>query len=422
MPRYGISMSLGGPDTGWMESRSIICGTGSTLWLRYRLSGTSWIDPIPMPELTIALGHGSLKMVSDTDGWESLLKYTDYNYVSGENQIFRYDGRYWKYFQTLNSDIHGGSLNSYSFVPGYTREGWAMGPSGAPWRFLHNKWAQDLEYKLPFGLGGIFMNAVNDVWAMGSQGIVVHYDGNNWTQVSVPIEVVDKTMWDISFYDAGHGIVVGGQNLFQSPWAKPAVIFYRNGMWSWLPVPPPKDYVGISLHEVVMMGTDEAWALGSAIAEDPNIQTQIIAHIYLPVSGNICGTINIESSPVLVTPAPAYGVIISLSAKVSYMPDMEMNIEWSLSEESDSSLSIYSGHSLLYKKYLGKQKNGAIVWKVPSSVRKDNEVSSAFFVSLETSGSRGYASAERHVIVQWFRQPRNIVQAHQDNKPGFVRE
>ncbi|MDI6839316.1 MAG: hypothetical protein QMD71_00430 [bacterium] len=92
----------------------------------------------------------------------------------------------------------------------------------------------------------VYFVAKDDGWAVGDDGIIIHYDGNNWSIVGSP---TGNVLWSVYFTSPDTGWAVGNfgtilqydgeiWNTFTSPTTEHlySVFFYLSHQWvgSWL--------------------------------------------------------------------------------------------------------------------------------------------------------------------------------------------
>ncbi|MEW8015084.1 MAG: hypothetical protein AB2807_09955 [Candidatus Sedimenticola endophacoides] len=125
--------------------------------------------------------------------------------------VFFYDGR-----QISRHDYLGWGLNTnlnewrkVRAVWGYGDHVFLGGHTDAGPRIVHfnGTSAELIELEIPgVQLHKIWGTSAENVYAMGSNGFLMHFDGNNWTQLSTKIT---KDIYDMTGYEAGHLFTVG---------------------------------------------------------------------------------------------------------------------------------------------------------------------------------------------------------------------
>jgi hypothetical protein len=112
----------------------------------------------------------------------------------------------------------------------------------------------------PASLYGVSALADDDAWAVGfvgfQMGLILHWDGQSWTQVSGPSDPV--LLQDVVAIDQTHAWAVGsGQSAFIDRWAGT----------SWQPMTVPGVPSWSLLNGVDALGIDDAWAVGSDVVD-----------------------------------------------------------------------------------------------------------------------------------------------------------
>ena len=101
----------------------------------------------------------------------------------------------------------------------------------------------------PPSLAGVSMVSANEGWAVGRQegtGIMVHYQGGQWSPVQSPGGT--EPLSSVDMLSASEGWAVGEQG---------TILHYSFGLWGQEPNPTSSD-----LSSVSMVSTDEGWAVG----------------------------------------------------------------------------------------------------------------------------------------------------------------
>ena len=122
---------------------------------------------------------------------------------------------------------------------------WLIGTNYSKSRAYHfngQEWALDEE--MPGVLSGADWLSPDNGWAVGSSGLIVHYDGAGWTPV---VSNTDKLLFDVSFADAGHGWAVGD---------KGTILFYDGTEWT-QQTSPASDQIWA----VQMISAGDGWAI-----------------------------------------------------------------------------------------------------------------------------------------------------------------
>lgn len=94
-------------------------------------------------------------------------------------------------------------------------------------------------------LFGISAISSNDVWAVGNNGTIVHYNGSEWQTVPSP---VTANLKEIVMSSPTNGWIVGEGG---------TILYYSNGSWQSTASP-----VTTNLHDIAISPSGEAWAVG----------------------------------------------------------------------------------------------------------------------------------------------------------------
>ena len=133
----------------------------------------------------------SIAMISATDGW-----------AVGESSqnnplILHYDGNQWKATKNV---IHNPYISLSSIKMVSSTEGWIVGetslplsngssqskPIGIILHYIMGKWTLVNAKTVPI-LHGLFILSAHNIWAVGDEGTILHYDGIQWTKITSPI-------------------------------------------------------------------------------------------------------------------------------------------------------------------------------------------------------------------------------------------
>jgi hypothetical protein len=211
----------------------------------YHYTAGAWIsvDVPAMSGLTLL----DIKMHSASSGW-----------VVAGYRAFHYDGTAW----AERSNGLGFSVASlYSVEPVGPNEAWAVGYTGSRRAVVHwdgTQWTPTGPV-LPSSafMDNIAMSGPTEGWATGQvyinshwQGLLYHYDGTDWQQVSNPLGVATpRGIWTSSL-TPGEAWMSGGDS------SSPGVVYhYSNGSWS--PTYTASRTVPGSLF---MLSANEGWA------------------------------------------------------------------------------------------------------------------------------------------------------------------
>ena len=244
-------------------------------------------------------------MISATDGW-AIGETKQHN-----PEILHYDGKQWAATNDLLPDQKM-SLSSIGMVS--PTEGWIVGGTSLP---LSNGSSQStsvgiiLHYSkgswsivngtiVPPVLRGLFIISADDIWTVGDEGSILHYDGVQWNEITSPVIANTLSLTDVaatshnniwvtgslgvllhydgatwkriaaSIFDAGadstnflsiamsspaDGWIVGHRA--HSP--KGLILHYQNGEWQEIQNSPNNN-----LQSVLMISTTDSWAVGEA--------------------------------------------------------------------------------------------------------------------------------------------------------------
>lgn len=333
------SITMVSPNEGWIAgSASLGQGNFEMLLLHY-INGRFFKVPVSAVEgVTTPLnGVGQVVMLSASDGWANAAINST---ACLSSAILHYTGGRWKQETTLasailtlsmtsptdgwaggvqppaagveppcNPDIVTGTLYHYNGttwtkkpVPTNTLEvdkvamtsatdGWAIGlkqDSGSgtnPGQLLHYDGKNWAEVSIPglaqLGLvqfANIAMISATDGWLAGtiyqssaaarhvyyagapSRSVLFHYDGKQWSKVSTPLDTIPQgTVNSLSLAPSGDGWLVGA-----ALGSGAFFLHLTNGTWQ-NTVPP----TGASTTQVFAFSADDAWAIGQGDQGDP---------------------------------------------------------------------------------------------------------------------------------------------------------
>lgn len=237
----GQKISMVSENDGWFVSTEF--SSPKTAYLA-RWDGVSW-SPFGSVSHTQDIAGVDIEMLSPTDGW--LVVGGWLGSVPAESRIYRWDGLNWNYFTTI-TDPNGIVLMSLDVMA--ADNVWAMG-SGNFWGNLYH-WNGTEWYFVAKTPGGVWtgddldMLAYYDGWAVGLNGGITRWNGNNWVQVSSPtIEYL--TAVDMVNSSEGWAVGEGG-----------TILKWNGTAWSQFASPTTSD-----LSAVDMVSADEGWIVGS---------------------------------------------------------------------------------------------------------------------------------------------------------------
>ena len=230
-------------------------------------SGSDWTSARSAPSLLAAIDVWAF---SPTDVWV----------IDGSSSIQRYDGDGWS---ALDTGRNAGLLCIFALSP---TEVWLC--SGGDLLFYDGATFEPMNVSQPTGLSGltdVWASSANDVWAVGDDAIVAHYDGNSWRRTiagspfkssiwgSGPSDVYALSTFDLVHYDgstwteidldagAGDGQVWGtGASDVWVMTDSSELSHFDGAQWETIDT---FDFVG-DLSAVWGPSPDDLWAVGSA--------------------------------------------------------------------------------------------------------------------------------------------------------------
>lgn len=129
-------------------------------------------------------------------------------------------------------------------------EGWAVGDDtahakhGVILHYTGGKWEQVSTPSDAGMLWGICMLSSSDGWIVGDQGIILHYDGQSWQQMQSPVKTALGSVFMLSPTD---GWAAGNE-----------ILHYSNGVWT--RVASASEFI----YQIQMLSATEGWAVGPA--------------------------------------------------------------------------------------------------------------------------------------------------------------
>ncbi len=216
------SISLVSPGEGWA-----VGGSGIMLHLH---DGT-WSE---VPRVTTN-PLNVVEMLSADEGW-----------AAGSDVILHYQNGTW----TVAETPHPISIDALAMVSPV--EGWAVG-GYVTLHYLNGRW--DIVDPLPStaAMGTRYMAlaavSANDVWAVGLNGQIAHYDGTHWS--SVPSGTSDQ-LYDLSVRGPNDIWAAGGR-FFRFQGSTATLLHWNGQQWSTVDRPEVELRTGI----------DGGWAVGS---------------------------------------------------------------------------------------------------------------------------------------------------------------
>jgi len=183
---WGIQMLAS--NDGW------IVGENGAIW---HYTGTDWQSANESITHTLY----ALSMVDSRQGWA----------VGRDGTIVKYDGVAWKE-STSPTHEHLRGLATLQTAAGVV-EGWAVGAKGTLVHLRSDRspaW-QVVPGPVKHNLHAVMMLATDDVWVVGSEKTILHYDGKVWKEGS--IATVENSacyqLWDVAFRSPQEGWAVG---------------------------------------------------------------------------------------------------------------------------------------------------------------------------------------------------------------------
>ena len=221
-------------------------------------TGNDWrVVPNPVPNSNLL----TLQMLGDgSEGWAAgYITRRPLNSPAGPLLLHYKDGE-WR----VDNSITGGlSITGLHFAPG---GGWAVNSAGEVWRYQDGAWAKEPQITACVDNPNCFptfyaVRAINseEAWAVGSRqalcGIcrpmpyAAHREAGRWRAVLPDAGIAGLpgtpgsayTLKSVTFTDREFGMAAG--SLFEmtggGPVARPLVVNYRSGQWSYVNLPVP---------------------------------------------------------------------------------------------------------------------------------------------------------------------------------------
>jgi len=169
-------------------------------------------------------------------------------FAAGGNQIYHYDGSSWSPQATLPTntfDLWGWSANDV----------WAVGLGGQIYRYDGSSWGAATS-PTSSELQGVWGTGPNDVYVVGNSGLVFHWDGGGWTQQATGVDTFFwyyKDAWgtsasEVYFVAANFAVTDDG-----------IVVTYDGADWTTV-----VNNTGADLFGVSGISTGAVWAVGGA--------------------------------------------------------------------------------------------------------------------------------------------------------------
>jgi len=279
----------------------------------------------PAQLLHLQAGHWSRVSLDDSaDGLQKVvMRAPDDGWAVGGNEVFHYDGTSWRLAFTAPRTTNN-SLDLQDVAFSSPTEGWAVGLDGVL-RYHQGVWADvtsDLPpdpaaATLPQGLlpppypslRALALVSAADVWAVGTAGVLWHYDGRTWRLIPHPrlapgLANLQVALYAVALASPSEGWAVGGGDprTGSCPGAAPGVVErFAGGQWTIATRLSGQP----TLRALALVSPSEAWAAGALVyrqagqGEAPNsncIATSYVAHEvdgqWTPVPVPDVGTIN----------------------------------------------------------------------------------------------------------------------------------
>jgi hypothetical protein len=198
----------------WARAADDVWAVGDRV---FRWDGTQW-------NAFADIAGNSIWGASETDVWV----------INSGGRSFHYDGTTW-------SESILPSAPYYDVWGSSTNDVWVVGLRGiAHWN--GTSWSEALKTDLP--LRGIWGSGANDVWAAGENGLIMHFDGNTWTEVEND---------DVINFRAVHGV------------SADEVYFATagNSVYRWNGSNVTKEHAGLNFgNDIFASQPDSVWVVG----------------------------------------------------------------------------------------------------------------------------------------------------------------
>ena len=130
---------------------------------------------------------------------------------------------------------------------------------------------------------GISAAAPDDIWIVGnyhngqsSHKLSEHWDGQQWTIVPVPEKNYNSVLYSVKAIAPNDVWAVGEASHGIDPVIGTLVEHWDGNQWTTIPSPNPVDYFN-SLNDLVALGSNDIWAVGS-LRNDVGTQSPLIMH------------------------------------------------------------------------------------------------------------------------------------------------
>ena len=262
------------PGDAWIVGNRAFLGVPQTLAQRW--NGSTW-NVLPSPVINGGSGFDAVDALNANDAWAVGVRaggLPDFQATS-VTLTAHWNGSNWIAVPSPNISNRSHRLEDVEMIA--SNDVWAVGYSRNMTELyktliLHwdgSNWSITPSPNFPGAenfLYGVSANAANDVWAVGdawdgvtSKQIFLHWDGTSWSQVNGP---------------GGPTACVGcsGDVLAMGPddiWAVGSTIGHWNGtQWSLVPNPEVSGAIGVAMRSLARIGPCDAWTVGSSFTAD----------------------------------------------------------------------------------------------------------------------------------------------------------
>ncbi len=231
--QYLRSLFMRSASDGWMIGVGLGFDGGgpSEVW---HYDGNAWA-PVSNPVLS-SIAPFAVTGGANGDIWISGI---DYSVSVGDGfdgnapaALLHYDGTRWS---KVDPHIANGRLYSFAFTS--PDEGWAVGTlpntnqhpaaeSDGLIVWYHNgAWQEQTHFQGPFGqayysLTGVAMISSDEGWAVGNEGVIMHYANGAWTMAQSP---TGEDLSSVVMVSASEGWAIGNHG---------TILHYQGGVWS----------------------------------------------------------------------------------------------------------------------------------------------------------------------------------------------
>jgi hypothetical protein len=226
----------------------------------------------PIPTSTPVLLHGNdtelnaVSMVSPTEGWAA----GSINFTSYQVAVLMHD------VDGVWSEVQPGNGRLVSISMDAANDGWAVGDQGLMLHYNGRAW-QKITTAIRDSLTVVQMLSPSDGWLVSGNGGIWHYNGRVWTAQPLPGSLGAGTQNDVQLYglsmlSTGEGWAVGimqpkpaasadiaGYARFSSGQNFTGIILhYTNGQWT-----VQQTFTSAALYSISMDAADDGWVVGS---------------------------------------------------------------------------------------------------------------------------------------------------------------